>query len=71
MAEEKEIMMMSIKDMDEDQLTWWKDTKADIMERKRLLRQGRGASGGEASTPRGESPMSSVGDGGLDHSSDV
>jgi hypothetical protein len=37
MVEEKEHMMMSIKDMDEDQLTWWKEYKADIVERKRLL----------------------------------
>ena len=37
MAEEKEHMMMSTKDMDEDQLTWWKETNAEIMERKRLL----------------------------------
>jgi hypothetical protein len=26
--------------MDEDQLAWWKETKADIAERKRLLRGG-------------------------------
>ena len=72
LAEDKQIMMMSAKDMDEDQLTWWMETKADIMERKRLLRQGRGASGGGASTPRGESPMSGGGgDGGLDHSTDA
>ena len=32
MAEEKEHMMMSKKDMDEDQLAWWKETKADIAE---------------------------------------
>jgi hypothetical protein len=32
MAEEKEHMMMSRKDMDEDQLTWWNETKVDIME---------------------------------------
>lgn len=67
LAEEKEIMM-STKDMDDDQLAWWKEIKVDIMERKRLLRQGRGG----ASTPRGESPMSGGGgDGGLDHSTDV
>nr|XP_051201688.1 uncharacterized protein LOC127315224 [Lolium perenne] len=39
--------------MDEDQLAWWKETNADIMARKMLARQGRGASGGGASTPRG------------------
>lgn len=37
MAEEKEHMMMCTKDMDEAQLTWWKEYKADIVERKRLL----------------------------------
>jgi hypothetical protein len=61
MAEEKEHMMMPKKDMDEDQLMWWNDTKADIMERKRQLR-------GESSTLRGESPMSGCGDGGVDNS---
>ena len=73
LAEEKEIMMMSSKDMDEYQLAWWKETKADIMERKRLLRQGRGASGGAASTSRGESPMSGGGGVGgvVDHSADA
>jgi hypothetical protein len=62
MAEEKEHMMMSKKDMDEDQLAWWKETKADIAERKRLLR-----GGGALSTLRGESPMSGGGDGGVDN----
>jgi hypothetical protein len=51
MAEEKEHMMMPKKDMDEDQLMWWNDTKVDIMERKRQLH-------GESSTLRGESLMS-------------
>ncbi|KAK1682360.1 hypothetical protein QYE76_043208 [Lolium multiflorum] len=51
LAEEKEIMLMPTKDMNEDQLAWWKVTRADIMTRKRLLCQGRGASGGGASTP--------------------
>jgi hypothetical protein len=37
MAEEKEHVMMSTKDMDEDQLTWWKEYKE---ERKRLLHGG-------------------------------
>jgi hypothetical protein len=40
MVEDKEHMMMSIKDMDEDQLAWWKEYKANIMERKQLLRGG-------------------------------
>jgi hypothetical protein len=60
MAEEKEHMMMSKKDMDEDQLAWWHETKADIAERKKLLR------GAASSTLRGESPMSG-GDGGVDN----
>ena len=38
MVEEKEHMMMSKKDMDEDQLQWWKDYKEDIAERKRMFR---------------------------------
>ena len=66
LAEEKDLMMMSTKKMNEEQLTWWKEMKADIMERKMLLRQGRGARGGGASTPQGEPPMS--GDG---HSTDA
>jgi hypothetical protein len=57
-------MMMPKKDMDEDQLMWWNDTKADIMERKRQLR-------GESSTLHGESPMSGCGDGGVDNSTDA
>ena len=70
LAEEKEIMMMSTKDMAEDQLMWWKDTKADIMERKRRLRQGREASDSDASIPQSEPPMmSGGGDGG--HSTDA
>ena len=35
------------KDMDEDQLNWWKETKAEIMKRKKLLRS-------LSSTPRGD-----------------
>jgi hypothetical protein len=62
MSEEKEHMMMSKKDMDEEQLTWCKETKADIAERKRLL-----CGGGVLSTLRGESPMSGGGDGGVDN----
>jgi hypothetical protein len=48
------------KDMDEDQLMWWNETKADIMERRRQLR-------GESFTLRGESLMSGCGDGGVDN----
>jgi hypothetical protein len=61
MAEEKEHMMMCKKDMDEDQLAWWKETKEDIAERKRLLR-------GASSTLRGDTPMSCGGDGGVEDS---
>ena len=61
MVEEKEHMMMSTKDMDEEQLQWWKDTKADIAERKLQLR------GASSSIPR-LSPMSGGGDGGVHHS---
>ncbi|SPT20506.1 unnamed protein product [Triticum aestivum] len=61
MAEEKEHMMMSRKDMDEEQLVWWKEYKENIVDRKRLLR---GAGGVASSTLRGESPMSGGGDGG-------
>nr|XP_051211784.1 uncharacterized protein LOC127329294 [Lolium perenne] len=58
LAEEKEIMMIPTKDMDEDQLAWWKETKDNSMTRKRLLRQGRGESGGGASTPTKSSTLS-------------
>ncbi|XBI97342.1 hypothetical protein VPH35_017725 [Triticum aestivum] len=58
MVEEKEHMMMSKKDMDEDQLQWWKDYKEDIAERKRMFRVA-------SSTFRGDTPMSSCGDGGV------
>ena len=61
MAEEKEHIMISSKDMDEDQLTWWKEYKEDIAERKRLLRVGCASS-----THQGESLMSGGGDGGVD-----
>jgi hypothetical protein len=64
MAEEKEHMMMSKKDMDEEQLEWWKEYKENIGERKRLLR-------GASSTLRGESPMSGGGDGGVDNFTDA
>jgi hypothetical protein len=56
LAEEREIMMMRTDDMDEDQLAWWKETKADNMARKMLARQARAAS-----APRGESPASGGG----------
>ncbi|KAE8780207.1 DNA mismatch repair protein Msh6-1 [Hordeum vulgare] len=46
MVEEKEHMMLSKKDMDEEQLQWWKDYKEDIVERKRIFR-------GASSTFRG------------------
>ncbi|KAM3293180.1 hypothetical protein ACQJBY_036630 [Aegilops geniculata] len=61
MVEEKEHMVMSKKDMDEDQLQWWKDYKEDIAERKRMFR-------GASSTFLGDTPMSSCGDGGVDDS---
>ncbi|KAE8774454.1 DNA mismatch repair protein Msh6-1 [Hordeum vulgare] len=61
MVEEKEHMMMSKKDMDEEQLQWWKDYKEDIAERKRIFR-------GASSTLRGDTPMSGGGDGGVDDS---
>lgn len=61
MVEEKEHMMMSNKDMDEDQLQWWKDYKEDIAERKRIFR-------GASSTFRGDTPMTGGGDGGVDNS---
>ena len=67
LAKEKEIMMISSKDMDEDQLAWWKETKEDIMERKRPLRQGRGASGGVASAMSGGGGAGGV----VDHSADA
>ena len=63
MVEEKEHMMMSKKDMDEDQLQLWKDYKEDIAERKRMFR-------GASSTLRGDTPMSGGGDGGVDNSKD-
>ncbi|XBH84777.1 hypothetical protein VPH35_072860 [Triticum aestivum] len=64
MVEEKEHMMMSKKDMDQDQLQWWKDYKEDIAERKRMFRVA-------SSTFRGDTPMSSCGDGGVYDSTGV
>ncbi|KAE8820106.1 putative methionyl-tRNA synthetase [Hordeum vulgare] len=55
MVEEKEHMMMSKKDMDQEQLQWWKDYKEDIAERKRIFR-------GASSTLRGDTLMSGVED---------
>ncbi|KAE8779928.1 DNA mismatch repair protein Msh6-1 [Hordeum vulgare] len=55
MVEEKEHMTMYKKDMDEEQLQWWKDYKEDIAERKRIFR---GAS----------STFCGGGDGGVDDS---
>ncbi|KAK1619185.1 hypothetical protein QYE76_024702 [Lolium multiflorum] len=61
MLEEKEHMMMSKKDMDEEQLAWWKEYKEDIAERKRIFRAA-------SSTLRGDTPMSGGGDGGVEDS---
>ncbi|CAM0885327.1 unnamed protein product [Alopecurus aequalis] len=61
MVEEKEHMMMSKKDMDEDQLAWWKEYKEDIAERTRIFR-------GASSTLRGDTTMSGGGDGGVEDS---
>ena len=60
LAEEKEIMMMNTKDMDDDQLLWWNETKAEIMARKLQARQAREATNLAASTP-----VSDGADGGL------
>ncbi|KAK1620296.1 hypothetical protein QYE76_025813 [Lolium multiflorum] len=57
LAEEREIMMMRTDGMDEDQLAWWKETKADIIARKKAARQARdqgaspasGGAGGDGS----------------------
>jgi hypothetical protein len=51
LAEEKEIMMMTTKDMNDLQLEWWKETTVKIMQRRRLLRQS--ATGG-ASVDHGD-----------------
>ena len=52
---------MSKMDMDAEQLTWWKEYKEDIAERKRIFRA-------TYSTLRGETPMSGGGDGGVEDS---
>jgi hypothetical protein len=54
-----EIMMMSTKDMNKQQLEWWKDATTEIMERIRLAREG--ANGGASATHGGG------GDGGDGH----
>nr|XP_051196865.1 uncharacterized protein LOC127310215 [Lolium perenne] len=41
LAEERAIMMMRTDGMDEDQLAWWNETKADIIARKKAARQAR------------------------------
>ncbi|KAK1648274.1 hypothetical protein QYE76_066079 [Lolium multiflorum] len=51
LAEEREIMMMRTDGMDEDQLAWWNEAKADIIARKKAARQARA---------QGESPMAPV-----------
>uniref|UniRef100_A0ACD6AEQ5 Uncharacterized protein n=1 Tax=Avena sativa TaxID=4498 RepID=A0ACD6AEQ5_AVESA len=61
MVEEKEHMMMSKKDMDEDQLMWWKEYKEDTEERKRIFR-------GVSSTLQGDTPMSGGCDGSVEDS---
>ena len=61
MVEEKEHMMMSKKDMDEDQLMWWRDYKEDVAERKRIFH-------GAFSTLQDDTPMSGGGDGGVEGS---
>ncbi|XP_051228240.1 uncharacterized protein [Lolium perenne] len=52
LAEERDIMMMRTDGMDEDQLAWWNETKADIIARKKAAREARAASA------QGESPAS-------------
>jgi hypothetical protein len=39
LAEEMKIMMMNIKNMNEQQMEWWKDASAEFMERRRLARE--------------------------------
>jgi hypothetical protein len=48
LAEEVEIMMMNTKDMNEQQLKWWKEASAEIIDRRRLAREE--ASGGGSVT---------------------
>jgi hypothetical protein len=51
LAEEKELMMMSTKDMNEVQYEWWKEGTTEIMERRRQARQE--ASGAALATTAG------------------
>nr|XP_051196801.1 uncharacterized protein LOC127310143 [Lolium perenne] len=62
LAEERDIMMMRTDDMDEDQLAWWNETKANIIARKKAVCEACAASA------QGESPASggAAGDGLVD-----
>jgi hypothetical protein len=51
LAEEREIMMMNTKDMNEIQLEWWKETTAEITARRRAAREE--ATGAADVTPGG------------------
>jgi hypothetical protein len=50
-GDEMEIMMMNTKDMNEQQLKWWKEASTEITARRRLARQE--ATGGGSVTPGG------------------
>jgi hypothetical protein len=39
LAEEREIMMMNTKDMNEIQLEWWKEATTEITARRRAARE--------------------------------
>jgi hypothetical protein len=64
LAEERDIMMMNTKDMNEQKMEWWKETSAEIMERRRLAHEG--ASVGASATHGGggddgdDGPTSSI-----------
>jgi hypothetical protein len=51
LAEEREIMMMNTKNMNEQQLKWWKEASVEITARQRLAHQD--ATGGGDVTPGG------------------
>ena len=51
LVEEREIMMINTKDMNDQQMEWWKEASADIMERQRIAREE--ASGGGSVTHGG------------------
>jgi hypothetical protein len=51
LAEERKIMMMNTKEMNEVQLEWWKEGSAEITARRRLARQE--ATGGDDVSPGG------------------